>query len=605
MSIIRDYRENGIPIGNRLKFDPKDRPLVYKDIPMVDGQEVDDQNQLTKRLDDLSRIGQILASPAGQKYLSNESLLFASKVKPGKRRKKTAGKVLSVLSQGLFNAARIVGSTLAQVPVNGTGTHFVKAFAGKGRGTYLHELGFSNVVPHASSNGIDIISSIFGDPKALGDANSVAGRADVTLFNEGNSILFSASGSNLSPNRTKEVINSKDDIKSDSIRAFGKDTSAQTEVEEGIAKYRYKEQPGDNPDTEDVVEKSGQVLNITDAVTAGKKAKLSISDYTGSSPLNTDTTQIVKHPKLPFDGEGNPVFKDKQVVPASTITRDNPSLGFRSDFNPEDTDKKEFDVSQRIGLGTPASKDLDNKGKKLAVDKINILAPQNSKLGGTKGKEGRDLIKFRFQIITPGGTGGPKIKHLYFRALIDNFGDTFNANWNSYNYIGRGESFYTYGNFDRSIDLGFKIAAQTEDEMKPLYQKLNYLIGATTPTYSQNFMRGTFVKMTVGDYIYELPGFLNNVNVSWNQEYPWEIAMTSVDPVTGVRESTNKRQELPMILDVGLSFTPIHTFLPEAGGLIEGDSENPIIKAKPFITHGRENTNNIYITDPDPAPKPN
>jgi hypothetical protein len=615
VSIIRDYRENGIPIGNRLKFDPKDRPLVYKDIPMVDGQEVDNQNQLTKRLDDLSRIGQILASPAGQKYLSNESLLFASKVKPGKRRETGVGRALSVLSQGLFNAAKIVGSTLAQVPVNGTGTHFVKAFAGKGRGTYLHEIGFSNVVPHASSNGIDIISTIFGNPNALEDANSVAGRADITLFNEENSILFSAQKSKLAPKRTKEIISNKETLAGDSTRAFGNDlndaisqvglgkdgnaTDQQKELEQGIAKYRYKEEPGDNPDTKDVVEKSGQVLNITDAAKAGKVAKLSISDYTGSSPLNTDTTQIVEHPKLPFDGEGKPKFKGIEKVPASTITRDNPSLGFRSDFNPKDTDKKEFDVSQRIGLGTPASKDLDDKGKKLSVDKINILAPQNSKLGGTKGKEGRDLIKFRFQIITPGGTGGPKIKHLYFRALIDNFGDTFNANWNSYNYIGRGESFYTYGNFDRSIDLGFKIAAQTEDEMKPLYQKLNYLIGATTPTYSQNFMRGTFVKMTVGDYIYELPGFLNNVNVSWNQEYPWEIAMTSVDPVTGVRESTNKRQELPMILDVGLSFTPIHTFLPEAGGSIEGDAKNPIIKAKPFITHGRENTNNIYITDPD------
>ena len=191
------------------------------------------------------------------------------------------------------------------------------------------ELGFSNVVPHASSNGIDIISAIFGNPNFLGDANSVAGTADIELVKNDNSILFSASGSNLSSNKTK-----------DAIKEFEAKKETSTE---GIAKYRYKEQPGDNPDTEDVVEKSGQVLNITDAVTAGKKAKLSISDYTGSSPLNTDTTQIVKHPKLPFDGEGNPVFKDKQVVPASTITRDNPSLGFRSDFNPEDTDKKEFD----------------------------------------------------------------------------------------------------------------------------------------------------------------------------------------------------------------------------------------------------------------------
>ena len=578
MSIIRDYRENGIPIGNRLKFDPKDRPLVYKDIPMVDGQEVDDQNQLTKRLDDLSRIGQILASPAGQKYLSNESLLFASKVKPNKKRKKTAGKVLSVLSQGLFNAARIVGSTLAQVPVNGTGTHFVKAFAGKGKGTYLHELGFSNVVPHASSNGIDIISAIFGNPNFLGDANSVAGRADIELVKNDNSILFSASGSNLSSNKTK-----------DAIKEFEAKKETSTE---GIAKYRYKEQVGDDPDTKEKETSKlfGQINNINAAVTEGEKAKVDPADYTDTElSQGFEKVLVGTFPNQTESKELETAPKDETTF--TKRNRRNKSEGFRTDITKDK--RAALNISQRIGLGTPASKDLDNKGKKLSVDQINLLAPKSKKLTGLEAEEGRDLIKFRFQIITPGeGAAGPKIKHLYFRALIDNFGDTFNANWNNYNYIGRAENFYTYGNFDRSIDLGFKIAAQTRAEMKPLYQKLNYLVGATTPTYSQNFMRGTFVKMTVGDYIYELPGFLNNVNVSWDQEYPWEIAMTS--PEDREKGEENINQELPMILDVGLSFTPIHTFLPEAGGSIEGN----IIKAKPFITHGTT-TANTYITDPD------
>jgi len=571
VSIIRDYRENGIPIGNRLKFDPKDRPLVYKDIPMVD-REVDDQNQLTKRLDDLSRIGQILASPAGQKYLSNESLLFASKVKPSKKRKTGVGKALSVLSQGLFNAARIVGSTLAQVPVNGTGTHFVKAFAGRGKGTYLHELGYSRVIPHVSANGADIVSALFPPNNILPDANTVAGAADIELVKNDNSILFSAESSNLSPKRTK-----------DRILEF--EATKQTS-QEGIGEYRYKEDTGDNPDTEDVVEKSGQVLNITNAVKEGKDGKVKTQNY-----ANTDLSPGFE--KKVVDEKETDELKEESLPETSfnKLSKNNPSEGFRTDIGKKD--RKKFNISQRIGLGSPG----DNPGSIISQDKINILAPKSKKLTGLEAEEGRDLIKFRFQIITPGeGKEGPKIKHLYFRALIDNFGDTFNANWNSYNYIGRGESFYTYGNFDRSIDLGFKIAAQTRAEMKPLYQKLNYLIGSTTPTYSQNFMRGTFIKMTVGDYIYELPGFLNNVNVSWNQEYPWEIAMSSPeDSEAGIQ---NINQELPMILDVGLSFTPIHTFLPEAGGLIEGDDKNPIIKAKPFITHGTT-TANTYITDPD------
>ena len=573
-----------MPIGNRLKFDPKDRPLVYKDIPMVDGQEVDNQNQLTKRLDDLSRIGQILASPAGVKYLSNESLLFASAAKPNKNREKGFGKAISKLSQGLFNTAKIIGSTLAQVPVSGTGTHFVKAFAGKGKGTYLNEIGFSNVIPHASSNGADIVSALFGNPNVLGDANSVAGKADIELVKNDNSILFSAKDTDtrksLAPKKTKDAIAEFEATKETS--------------KEGIAKYRYKEQVGDDPETKEKEGKGtlyGQINNITAAVKEGEKEKV---------PLKNRAIEGENIPKFKFKTkkeEGKEVKTDElEIAPAddrkfTQLDRDNKSEGFRTDF-PKDK-REDFNISKRIGLGSPGRKVVDGEDSKdIKVDKINILAPQSSKLEGTKAEQGRDLIKFRFQIVTPGGTGGPKIKHLYFRALLDNFGDSFNANWNSYNYIGRAESFYTYGNFDRSIDLGFKIAAQTREEMKPLYQKLNYLIGATTPTYSQNFMRGTFVKMTVGDYIYELPGFLNNVNVSWNQEYPWEIAMSSPEDKEEGKENIN--QELPMILDVGISFTPIHTFLPEAGGSIEGD----IIKAKPFITHGTTAAN-TYITDPD------
>ena len=121
--------------------------------------------------------------------------------------------------------------------------------------------------------------------------------------------------------------------------------------------------------------------------------------------------------------------------------------------------------------------------------------------------------------------------------------------------------------------------------MKPLYQKVNTLVSATTPTYNNNFMRGTLVKMTVGDYIYELPGFLNNVNLTWQTDYPWEIAMNRPEDLE--RDST--QQELPMVLDCSLSFTPIHDFLPTAENLVSGD----VFKANRYITHGSDESNTI------------
>ena len=120
-----------------------------------------------------------------------------------------------------------------------------------------------------------------------------------------------------------------------------------------------------------------------------------------------------------------------------------------------------------------------------------------------------------------------------------------------------------YGGFGRKISLSFKIAAATRAEMKPLYRKMVYLASATAPTYGQagQFMRGTITKLTVGDYVYELPGVLNSVNFTWQQDYPWEIAMKEPEGSGG----DNSMQELPMVLDCSIDFTPIHTFTPETG----------------------------------------
>ena len=89
--------------------------------------------QASKRIDDTSRIVQMLASKPGLTYLANEALLkqaeVQSKADKAKRAKKSiAGAILQQLGDTFVSTVKIVGSTLAQVPVNGTGTHFLKGF---------------------------------------------------------------------------------------------------------------------------------------------------------------------------------------------------------------------------------------------------------------------------------------------------------------------------------------------------------------------------------------------------------------------------------------------------------------------------------------------
>ena len=94
--------------------------------------------------------------------------------------------------------------------------------------------------------------------------------------------------------------------------------------------------------------------------------------------------------------------------------------------------------------------------------------------------------------------------------------------------------------------------------MRPLYRKLNYLASTTAPTYGDGRMRGTFVKAKIGSLINETPGFFNSINISWQKDYPWEIAMDYPEDGNDVDMIV-----VPHVLDVSCNFIPIHNFIPK------------------------------------------
>ena len=181
----------------------------------------------------------------------------------------------------------------------------------------------------------------------------------------------------------------------------------------------------------------------------------------------------------------------------------------------------------------------------------------------------KDLIKFRFTIVKPVEDDNNPIEyqHLFFNAYLTQLDDTYNGDWNNWKYNGRAENFYTYSGFERTVGIGFKIAAANKQEMFPIYNKINHLASVTAPTYSESgIMKGNFVKVTIGDYLDNTPGIITNVTYNWSQEYPWDIGLDSLG-----REASNQ-QQLPTILDCSLAFTPIHSFVPQQGFQFEGTS---------------------------------
>jgi hypothetical protein len=215
-------------------------------------------------------------------------------------------------------------------------------------------------------------------------------------------------------------------------------------------------------------------------------------------------------------------------------------------------------ISSGGGPGNKTNKNLTSytKGSGIGpIDRINALNLYSNDLATTDVNV-NDLVKFRIAAIS---NKTPTLKtFMHFRAFIDNFSDSYNATWAPINYLGRGESFYTYNGFTRTISLGWTVAAQSKEELMPMYRKLNYLASTLTPDYTSNgYMAGNLVQLTIGGYLYEQVGFINSLTYDIPMESPWEIGIND----EGNYDSTTK--EMPHILKVtGFSFTPIHEFIP-------------------------------------------
>ena len=195
------------------------------------------------------------------------------------------------------------------------------------------------------------------------------------------------------------------------------------------------------------------------------------------------------------------------------------------------------------------------KGSRLGpIDKVNARSLYKSDT--VSDVDTNDLVKFRIAIID---NQNPSLKtYVHFRAFLGGFSDSYSATWNPQNYLGRGEKLYTYSGFDRQVSLSWTVAAQSKEELIPMYQKLNYLASTLAPDYKGNgFMKGNLAELTVGGYFHNQPGIITSMNLSIADDTPYEIAINDL----GDQDKTVA--ELPMIVRVdNFNFIPIHNFRP-------------------------------------------
>ena len=268
---------------------------------------------------------------------------------------------------------------------------------------------------------------------------------------------------------------------------------------------------------------------------------------------------------IPYDK----IIKKEQYVLGSNLT------DFRGEIDPSGSvfsrnySDPLIPMITRIGIGSPGGRPRDRRVNTNDVfqqgqDKVNLIpivykkyseAPETEDNG-----EARDLIKFNFETIDNNNTDYTNRTH--FRAYLKGFSDNHSADWSGKKYTGRGDSLYNYQGFERNISFNFTIMAQSKQEMKPLWQKLNYLASTLCPDYSptNGFMRGNIHRLTIGEYLYRVPGIIKSLNFTVDDNYPWEIKMDQ--PENGF---DTDMMELPKMMNVSVNFIPILDTLPKTG----------------------------------------
>lgn len=358
--------------------------------------------------------------------------------------------------------------------------------------------------------------------------------------------------------------------------------------------YLYFEEFDFNTNSRNVYEPGTLLKTDTRKLTSG---------INGDTPQQVWTQKQIEN-KEPFSktGKGDDITDFRKVISpngSETIPNTLPYTSankFEQRVSLGNPGKKANRQSYTIGrrdLGSTINTVEGNAGYENALDKVNALPiyKSDSVAVGEDAKVKNDFVKFRIGVID---NANPNLKtYVHFRAIIDSMSDNYSADWNEISYMGRGEKFYKYKGFNRNISLAWTVAAQSKQELIPMYQKLNYLASTTAPYYSPiGYMGGNLITLTIGGWCYEQPGIMKGIQLGVPQDSPWEISIPDAENIGVSADGTDlltdpSVKELPMIVKVtGFEFIPIHNFVPKV--------QNNIFNGKSFgggnfaSSYGRE-----------------
>jgi len=550
--------------------------------------------------DDLSRMGQFLISPKGLQFAAKQNILSRTSVKI----QSSSDTSFNPINDGVY----LPTSTLAQLAVGSAGSHLLKQGLNP----------FKNTSQSGANTGIGLLDDILNaelpleqpiyvnrvnkaqSPSTNRLVNLVGAKIGVAQTNSNNSIdtfLSSLTGGGIKGFGAGLLNN-----------LFGKNSNSGLGINDNQQEIlRYNGGPGSILGVGQTTIK--RATNTQDHSTPGSYLLnySTITGKTGDGVYSTSTPKGITMVDFRSDllgAQKEGIYKD---VLSTSLTYTEPKQTLGGRVNMGDPGRKGRNlINYTIGV--------QEGGKSTGpLDKINALPLYQQPQMITDTSVINDLVKFRIGILDNNSTQNNKT-YIHFRSFIDSFSDNYSANWGSEKFMGRGEKFYRYGGFDRTISMAWTVAALSIDELIPMYQKLNFLASSLAPDYSpQGYMQGNIAYLTMGGYCYEQPGIITSMNISPMKESPYE---TNLDSATGKGDGGKKTKELAMYVNVtGFNFIPLHNFVPRIqkntyfGEDVEGAGGGKYISkfGKERFISLKNAVNNNYASNnfTRPAPKEN
>lgn len=116
-------------------------------------------------------------------------------------------------------------------------------------------------------------------------------------------------------------------------------------------------------------------------------------------------------------------------------------------------------------------------------------------------------------------------KTIPFRAFITEISENIMPEWSDMHYVGRIERNIVYTGVKRELSFAIYAHAFNDDELSAVWRKINYLTGLCFPaSYDPNgFLVPPLVKLTIGDYYNNQPGYIKSITYNIENDTPWEI----------------------------------------------------------------------------------